>query len=133
MGTFYTHGATKKDIIAEILEGSEQVTVLHHSVRGNVLWTVEHLKRGDRKIIGCYLLRSNDREWGYKPLSEECGPFYYSCPLKFLDLVPERSAEWRANVRLFHEQERAKRAAARVRKKAIAKILPTLPINILFP
>jgi len=38
--------------------------------------------------IGCDLLRSHkDFGWGDKDLDESIGPYFSSCPLKYLDLV----------------------------------------------
>jgi hypothetical protein len=31
-------------------------------------------------------------------------PYYYSCPLRFLDLAPEQSRAWREGVRAYHAQ-----------------------------
>jgi hypothetical protein len=50
--------------------------------------------------------------WGYKDLDESMGPYYFSCPLKYLDMVPiDRyggNAEWRAGVVAYHERQREK-------------------------
>lgn len=37
-------------------------------------------------------------------------PYYYSCPLSYLDLAPEQSAEWRAGVRAYHARRRTSKA-----------------------
>ena len=37
------------------------------------------------------------------PLRHE-GPCYYNCPLKFLDMAPVASEEWRKGVREFHAE-----------------------------
>jgi len=47
--------------------------------------------------------------WGYKSLIEAMHPFYYSCPLSFLEMVPAGSPEvcpeWRAMVRKWHVEQ----------------------------
>ena len=51
--------------------------------------------------------------WGYKDMTEECGPYNYSCPLSYLDMVPEPDSEyarnWRKGVREYHDKRRAQR------------------------
>jgi hypothetical protein len=39
-------------------------------------------------------------------------PYYYSCPLSYLDLAPEQSADWRAGVRAYHVRRRTPTANA---------------------
>lgn len=123
MGWYYTRGASKADVVAELLEGFDRTgkdgkpdvyRTTAHAVVSNVLWTIhehEHEGRTD-KWIGCYLLSGGDAGaggWGYKPMEESAGPFYYSVPLWFLDEVPEVNAAWRLKVR---ELRTAKRGAA---------------------
>jgi len=109
MGWYYSHHATKGDLIAELI--SESVgpewtrKTIANSVRGAVLWTVNQMSNSTtgetRLFIGCDLLEKNG-EWGHKPMCEDDGPYYFSCPLKYLDMVPERNAEWRQKVREHH-------------------------------
>jgi hypothetical protein len=124
MGTTFTKGASKADIIREIrsLAGAG---MLQSSVVGSVLWTVEEYTQpegGVRRIIGCYLLRaSRGFGWGYKAMDESVGPSYYSCPLRFLTAQPvawnEYSLGWREKVKAFHQ-------AAQTRKVAIREVQP---------
>jgi len=62
-------------------------------------------------LIGCHLLESEGHEWGYKSLVEAEHPYYYSCPLRYLDMVPQRCATWRARVHAFHQQRPASNTA----------------------
>ena len=39
-------------------------------------------------------------------------PYYYTCPLSYLDLAPEQSADWRAGVRAYHARRRTPTASA---------------------
>ena len=95
MGTFYTHGADKKAIIAECTEDYSSAkgtsNVLAKRCIGNELWVVreETLTGQDPKRIIClYLLTSHGGDWGYKPMDESMGPHYYKCPVRFLGMVP---------------------------------------------
>jgi hypothetical protein len=58
------------------------------------------------RYIRCDLLERSGNQWGYKPLDESMHPYYYSCPLSYLDLAPEQSADWRAGVRAYHARRR---------------------------
>ncbi len=119
MGTFYTPGATKKDIIAEVASNSENGDYTHTVLRkcciGNVVWTVQEVvykrecnsssrtgkvyKIGEVvRFIGCYLLSKVDGDWGYKPMDESVGPCYYTCPTGYFKLVPVVNQEWRDKV-----------------------------------
>lgn len=125
MGYFFTDGATRKDIIAELTkpesrkqpDGTFTVSrkTLRHCTAGNVLWTVESVKREDmqepRTFIGCYILMPHKDGWGYKPMDESVGPHYYSCPLKYLELAPTRNLVWRLCVRMYWDERNAKREA----------------------
>jgi hypothetical protein len=134
MGWYFTKGATKADIIAKVTEeqprqpgfqwsNADQKSVpsgydfssktLQKCVRGSVLWTVEETVRYKEPveremIIGCYLLKAGSGEAGYKPMDEAMGPYYYSCPLAYLDMVPETNREWREKVRAYHAEKEHK-------------------------
>ena len=136
MGWDYTRGTTKKDIIQKITDdvprqpamdwsNREQRTVtlgydierkcLQHSVRGNILWTVEEITRHKEtteieRLIGCYLLSSRKGEVGYKAMCEAVHPYYYSCPLSYLEQVLEACKEWWEGVRKHHSQHLVERS-----------------------
>ena len=136
MGWLFKAGYSRSDIIADNTKGWERTkddgTViksecLAHCYRGGVfsgvLWSVwEHtfVKNGTQaspaqRFILCDLLRYVDGEWGCKDMDESMYPYYYSCPLKYLDMVPiERFGghlEWRDLVRKHHTQVTEKRRA----------------------
>lgn len=111
MGWLFTRGFSKADVIRELTRQEEDETrrreTMTHCVRGTVLWAVVEvtLKQETRRkrFIACYLLRSQrGYGWGYKEMHESMHPYYYSCPLKYLDLVPVANAGWRAEVRTYH-------------------------------
>lgn len=71
------------------------------------------------RFIRCDLLRCTSGEWGYKDMCESMGPYYYNCPQKYLDMVPEvANASWREKVAEYHVQRRTKRAAKKARQVA---------------
>lgn len=77
-----------------------------HKLCGSVLWCVWELKifknseevDSLREII-CNLL---DHGHGYKAMAEMCHPYFYNCPLEFLDMVPVKSGKWREKVKEYH-------------------------------
>ena len=120
MGWLHTRGFTRQDMIRECVKdqpasGDTYRTVAHRAV-GNQLWTVQVLVDAagnpQRKPeIVLFLLRG-DRNfgWGYKDMTESMFPYYFDCPLAFLGMAPETSADWRDRVRARHEALRRGRA-----------------------
>lgn len=90
----------------------------------NVLWSVVVVEGVPR--IRCDLMSKEGGEWGYKPMGESSGPFYYSCPLAFLDMAPEVNAEWRKGVREFHA---AKKSAPKLAPGAVFQLAPTATLQ----
>lgn len=144
MGWLFKAGITRRELIEErtkdwTRDGAEGITVtstcLAHCYRGNVysgvLWAVwertfitdgQEAKPTERWIT-CDLLRyQKDCGWGYKDMDESMHPFYYSCPLTYLDLVPVETyggnSEWREGVRAHHARQKERR-----RKRT-----PTIPV-----
>ncbi|MBC8749268.1 hypothetical protein OKW42_008052 [Paraburkholderia sp. WC7.3d] len=111
MGRLFSHGQTRAQLIARLTRNEEHDDCarrcLRHCSSGNVLWTVWEIERpGDTPLryIGCDLLAWDKgcAGWGYKDLCEEMEPFYYSCPLAYLEMVPPASVAWREKVRAGH-------------------------------
>lgn len=81
-------------------------------VVGNHFWGL--LQNGDKKSIWLGLMQGGGKTmgWGYKGLGEECGPYYFDCPLPLLnqatETTNERALEWRQSVRTFHATKRPK-------------------------
>lgn len=141
MGWLFGH-STKRSLIADLVrtqtnrEGTKRWECIRHCYRGNaysgVLWTVQTVTEVETntivsQFIGCYLLRYNKGhgvgyEWGYKDMCESMHPFYYSCPLGYLELVPEECPEWRAQVREYHATRTKKLEKGKVYHAVNAKI-----------
>jgi len=133
MGWTYPHGVNRKQLIAQRVEGWERETgemlvkstCLKHCFRGGafsgVLWSVweRTFTNEDKEVqpterwIQCDLLRCDQGSWGYKDMEESMGPYYFSCPLGYLQLVPlERyggNNEWREQVVEHHRRRADKR------------------------
>lgn len=110
---------SRKELIAYLCNEQPRSRTLARkatSERGQpVLWTVQEISPENKespayRLIVCYLI-GYDRPsglYGYRELGETDGPYYYSCPLSFLDMAPEPEGEnvkeWRENVRRFHAE-----------------------------
>ena len=84
--------------------------VLKSTAVGNNHWYLYRNTETGRVSIGLDLMAGGGKDgWGYKDLSEDCGPGQVNCPLSYLDQASEAvgyAVEWRQKVREFH----AKRA-----------------------
>ena len=118
---FSSEWPTKAAMIKHLTEPGEafsaKVRTIAKAVRGNTLWSViEYVEdggtypKGTRAII-CFLLESDTKRghgWGYKDMDESMGPCDISCPVRFLDMVPDPggyATEWRAKVRAEAERK----------------------------
>jgi len=114
--TFFT-GMTRQSLVQKLIApkvyesqgGScREETLAHFLTRErdtDVLWAVQCFFRNlqpPKTILICFLLEGSPGGWGYKDLSEGEHPYYYTCPLKYLELAPETCSEWRAEVRARH-------------------------------
>ena len=131
MGWLFTRGSTRKDLIEERSKDWERTSgemlvktiCLAHCYRGGnfsgVLWAVWERtfiggEQPTERWITCDLLRyQRDYGWGYKDMDESMFPYYFSCPLGYLDMVPidqyGGNTEWRDCVRRYHAQQAEKR------------------------
>ena len=130
MGWLFKNGYSRKDIIRDIIAENEGRKCLTHVTRGNVLWSVWEMNRNGRDVLTilCHLLGKDDFGWGYKDMCETESPSYFSCPLRYLEMVPfektdysdiemERVKEWRKTV-----QENQNPAAYRQLVEAVRHI-----------
>ena len=113
---------TRAELIQDLIRPEDTarayVRVLVHTLRGNVLWSVTEVKAKTEGIhpglapgesmryIRCDLLQRSGGEWGYKAMDESMAPYYYSCPLRYLDMAKELSPDWREKVRAHHARRR---------------------------
>ena len=118
MGWYHTKGADRSRIIEEITQSCSNAensrTCINSCLRfeegRTILWTLfDVLLYGEgshRKYICCNLLEhGKDYGWGYKPIDEICGPFYYSCPAAYLDTAEVKCPAWRDKVRAYHQKK----------------------------
>jgi len=124
MGYLFPYGATRKDIIDDRCASWKWPKASYQTItkccRGNVLWRVVEIYMKDtghfERYIACDLLASNNGDWGYKDMTEEDHPYYYSCPVSYLEGTRVFSTEWREGVK-----EDAARRKARIQKRNALK------------
>ena len=142
MGWLFRAGSTRRELVEQrtrswATNAPDNTVVstvsLAHCYRGNpfsgVLWTVwerTYTLDGQQaqpveRWITCDLLRyQKDYGWGYKDMDESMHPFFYSCPLGYLEKVPidqhGGNAEWRAGVREYHVRQAENRKKRRLQK-----------------
>lgn len=113
MGWLFTEGQTKKEVIERVTrtwtttEDGDTITYMatDKAIRGNCLWVVFQRESGTgtTAFIALFLLRKERLYgWGYKDMQESMHPYYYTCPLSFLDKAPVACEPWREQVRAYH-------------------------------
>lgn len=80
----------------------------------------EHINKdtNERNVTALVVLidyrGDNQYNFGYKDMSEDCGPFYTKCPERILDKLTESVNEyansWRVACREYHRKRKEKRA-----------------------
>lgn len=96
---FPYHTSTKASLVEDI---TKDITTAGHiinatkSVRSG-LWMLVTPKNLDKPIIVFYLMEKHGT-WGYKDMDESMHPYYYDCPLAWLDKAPVANQAWRDGV-----------------------------------
>jgi hypothetical protein len=131
-------GMSLKNFIAERVKTEENENgkweYIKHALRGRCLWSIMvHTNKKTNpytvtKIIAVDLIGGSEKNgWGYKDMSEEMGPCFYTCPLSYLDEVPDPGSyatEWRKAVREYHAKIKTQRDemnSAKIGDKIILK------------
>jgi hypothetical protein len=156
MGWTFTYGQKRAELIAERTAAREwkgkdgvqiKDTVLAHCYRGGVFKgtfyavherthtkgkQVETERWIEVTLMQCHTYPEHGPSWGYKDMEESMGPCEVSCPLGYLEMVPEPKCapdcpkdghghvwarNWRELVRAYH----AERGAATAKAKALTK------------
>ena len=110
-GYYEANGADKEWIIEFITQpfvssqGSSW-TLEHELSQSDILWCIHELQWNlppkRVKWIGCYRLFVMPNGWGFVKMEEISDPKHYSCPLRYLNAVPEVNPKWRAKVHNYN-------------------------------
>lgn len=117
-----SYNTSKEALIAEQLADFNEngYKLLKSRLIGGSLWVVyEHNKLNDagEKVIKIELIlikSFGNGEWGYKQISDDCGPEYFNCPPAFLAMsnnMSQYAVAWRGACAQFAEK-RARQAKA---------------------
>jgi hypothetical protein len=152
MGWSFGQGQKKAELIRERTTAQEwkakdgtkvKDVILAHCYRGGrfsgVFYAVHERTRTlkgaseTERWLEVTLMKCSGGDWGYKDMEESMGPCEVSCPLGYLEMVPEKKCpekcegcakdscsglwarRWRERVRAYH----AERDAARTKAKAL--------------
>lgn len=104
----------RKQLIEQLRDPSRfsaGCTIVRSSVVGNHHWYLLRDPKGNVSI-GLDLMAGGGKGsgWGYKSLDESSGPYYFDCPLSFLDEASaptHYAAEWRESARKHHAAKAA--------------------------
>lgn len=115
MGWDFTFGATRKDIIRQATdewktEAGGTGKSLRHCCKGNVIYILWEITRPDvpvMRFIEVVLMKKSREGWGCKKMDETMEPYYYECPISYIEIAGpskyESAQKWRDEVRLRHE------------------------------
>ena len=81
-----------------------------HRVVGSHVWQLVQRPDGTKYITLDLIAKERGGGWGYKNLDEDCGPYFFDCPLSLLDradppATPNATA-WRAKVVEYADREK---------------------------
>jgi len=132
MGWLFPYGMSRSELIDHCLRSWSSPGASGRCVarctRGNILWAVwENYVQATghfERVILCIMLQRSKDGWGYKDIDESMGPFYYTCPLKYLNMGTRvLCKDWREGVREYHAKQKNKRE----RRKHIREAIPVWP------
>lgn len=82
-----------------------------HRVVGNHVWQLVQRPDGPKFIVLDLIAKERGGGWGYKSMTEDCGPYFFDCPPALLDKAdPPATANaeaWR--IKVFEYADRQKR------------------------
>jgi hypothetical protein len=104
---FPYHTTTKKLLVEDVLATWKRCEGIVHATKSCKagMWILGTPKGYDHKIIGLYLMERKSGLWGYKDLDESSHPYYYDCPVKWLDEAPVANQAWRDGVHAHYKKK----------------------------
>lgn len=104
MGFTSVRGDTRAQAAARATRGAIETALV-----GGACYALMPSKAGNWIMV--VALEKGEDGWRYKELAEAEHPYYYACPLRFLDRAHEQNKEWRRGVRAYHAERKAKACA----------------------
>jgi len=122
MGWTFPFNASRSDVVEDLTRDQKTANggvfrTLRKCFRGNTMYALhESGPEGEtRKWIAVYLLQrdASSGDWGYKDMDESMHPYYFDCPVSYLDEADEPTSdgarEWRAEVRRLAAERTSKK------------------------
>ena len=126
--TFLYNAPDKNQVIEECTLTSGSLCCIKKTTNGNELWTLWLDNSSGTKSIALFLLARRDNTWGYKYISEASGPYYYKCPLAFLEEAPVQNQSWRDKVLVYHnERKKTYKIARTIRVGQVVTLRDSTP------
>lgn len=75
------------------------VTATKHHRTGNEDWFLYEIRDAEGAVVEKRIQVTVWEGGAHKEMGEEMGPYFYGCPVEWLDEVPEGNAKWRQTVR----------------------------------
>jgi hypothetical protein len=106
-----SHWSDKDDVVHYLKNAYKNAVIHHQTYEGgqHILWSVlckpNDIANKEELLIVCDLIGYSTNGWGHKTMNEMMGPFYYSCPIHFLNLTDEskyKNEGWRNKVTEYH-------------------------------
>ena len=109
MGTSSWRSSSKKHFVSDInrdrTRAGMEIIACKNTKSGQ--WSVLKNTKGVVFIV-LDLITKNDGVYYVKSIQECMQPFYYDCPIEFLDLAPVESQEWRDGVKEYSARGKVK-------------------------
>jgi hypothetical protein len=109
MGTLSWRSSSKKHFVSDInrdrTNAGMEILACKNTKSGQ--WSVLKNTEGVVFIV-LDLITKNDGVYYVKSIQECMHPFYYDCPVEFLDLAPVDNQEWRDGVKEFSAKRKVK-------------------------
>ena len=122
--------------------------IIDSAMVGSTFYGIQQITRPDGKQLhyGIVVLTSRKKinnhevEFSHKDMSEDCGPYYFDCPIRILDkldkLAPNacaRAIDWRAKCRSKAAIKAAKRAEKKqFRQNLVQALIDSGKINFVW-
>lgn len=130
-----TKTAVIEDMTRTWQDGSDRIETIAKKSTKSGCWTVDERTAPDgtkTRTLAVILIERHGKDYGYKGICEEMGPYASDCPLEFLDMVPEPDSEearsTRARIRAWHAQDAVNKTA--IRQIRVGATVPLYGVTI---
>jgi len=108
MGWLFPHECITKQSLVDLVIGNWKTAgydIQATKKVGKGLWILGTPAMSSYPIIAFYLMERQQGTWGYKDMDESMHPYYYDCPMDWLEKAPVVSQPWRDGVHAHHKKK----------------------------